>query len=658
MAQVTLELGVPTQQSAGNWVQWDERTQGFGDLSVFSADGSARHLIRLRLFRAARVQFQVIDTPDGSSGFSSAEELTAAWEEHSPAITVRASGVADLEIPGPRSADSLSMDSTEPYQWSAGDHAAWFDAYEDAGRPAASIVVSDSDAVEVALAGFAEVGIEARGAISQAAIRSRLKLGNYWIEAELSSGVWADLSGDIIGAIAFDAGLEGSGPLDRVAKVGTLSFSLDARDGRYNPRRSTVLAGWQWGVALRLRVEAPDGSQKTRWSGALATVDPTSGLYGDRLVHCTAVDWMEHGAILVRPPIQIGETGGVVLQAIVDELPVAERPATDFDAGSEGYAYALYDSKDGTAIRTLFQRVAICEGGIIYVSGGGELRFRGRLDFGDVAYTFTDEHIPDGGIEVPDDLADVYTRAEVKVHPLRIDSARRALYTLGDSGVLVKAGSTVTLFAEFRNPDTETQTVGAVDLGGHTFEARANEDGTGADRSSDITLTVEGSGGAAQVSLENGGATDAYVTALEIMGKGVYDLQPLVVVSEASTVRYPKTLRYEMPYQGSVDLGEFFGEFLLGVYGVTDYRVRSLAVEGRGTEYACDALAKIEIGDTIEVMEAQTGVSQQARVLGYSMTIFPELTIVGTLVVGPPLLSSDGTWTWDVSEWDGEDVWG
>ena len=148
MAQVTLSLGEPTQINAGVWVQWDERDTGLGDLSAFSADDNPRALIRLRVFRDGRVQFQTINEPDGSSGFSSREDLTSEWEGHNPALTVQAAGIVNLALSGPDSTDSTTRDSSEPYAWTPAvapptSVESWFDAYEAAGRPAVTLVVDD-----------------------------------------------------------------------------------------------------------------------------------------------------------------------------------------------------------------------------------------------------------------------------------------------------------------------------------------------------------------------------------------------------------------------------------------------------------------------------------------------------------------------------------
>ena len=156
MAQATLVLGTPTHQNTGSWVQWDERDTGYGSLTAFASPaGAARVLVRLRIWRQPpQIQFQTVAFPDGSSGFSTHEELSAAWESSNSAVTVQVAGLDDLVITGPNSTSSVSTDTTEPYAWTQGNsdkQATWFDAYEKAGRPSVTIIVSDVQSVSHAV---------------------------------------------------------------------------------------------------------------------------------------------------------------------------------------------------------------------------------------------------------------------------------------------------------------------------------------------------------------------------------------------------------------------------------------------------------------------------------------------------------------------------
>ena len=119
MASVTLILGAPTGNNTSTWVQWDKRTapDGLGDISALSADSTARKLIRIRLFYDGRIQFQTVQTADGSSGFGTSEELSERWEKSLVALTLSGDSLPTTVIAGPNSTAVTQADTTEPYSW-------------------------------------------------------------------------------------------------------------------------------------------------------------------------------------------------------------------------------------------------------------------------------------------------------------------------------------------------------------------------------------------------------------------------------------------------------------------------------------------------------------------------------------------------------------
>ena len=243
MARVTLDLGEPTGFRPGSWVQWDERTQGLGDLSAFSAvEGETRHLIRLRIFdRAANnIQFQLTETPDGSAGWAgSPDDLSDAWEQHSAAITVRAAGLDDLVITGPDAAASGDRDATEWYLWSSGnDPTSWFAAYEQAGRPAVTILVDDGQAVAVALglAGRAAAAPIIRGGLQVAVLAALGLAGRAAAAAAVRGGLKAadltalHLAGRVLAAPAVRGAAELAPALEPAARPSAPAVRAPARD--------------------------------------------------------------------------------------------------------------------------------------------------------------------------------------------------------------------------------------------------------------------------------------------------------------------------------------------------------------------------------------------------------------------------------------------
>ena len=128
------------------------------------------------------------------------------------------------------------------------------------------------------------------------------RLRNSWIDVYLDDQ-WVDVTDECIGNVSISSGIHGSGPLDRVAEVGTMRFALDGTTDRWKPRAAGKREGWQSGVGVRLRVLSPRYERHVRWTGYATSILPSAQQRGERLVHVEAVDWMDHGSIRVAPPV-------------------------------------------------------------------------------------------------------------------------------------------------------------------------------------------------------------------------------------------------------------------------------------------------------------------------------------------------------------------
>ena len=537
---VTLALGRPSIPRGRIAVQWRNTTAGLGDLSALSTGPAI--LTRLDVYASGLISMRTAAAvPD--SGAGRGPNLSDLWKTSAAAMTIRIAGAPDLVLPGPDHTDNVRSDDEEPYIYEVSMRlGSWVDTVTrlDAGRLATATAVFD-DGVGPAT----------------------VLLAGAYVEAELQDGVWTDLTDDLIGPLVLSAGMDGNGPRDRVAAVGEFRFTLDGSDGRYKPRRSEVRPGWGWGTRIRVRTEHAARAVRTRWTGTVSGILPTAGEHGERLVQCTALDWMEHGQFKVRPPIQRNRRGDQILSAAVDELPAGSRPAgRDLDAGSEVYPYAMHDSRDGLALRTVMQRVAYSEAALVFVDGAGRLQYRNRLHAPEPAWEVTAAHMPDDGLQAPDDLDDAWNEILVTVHPIRVDSARRVLYEL-DQPFVVEGDQTLTLFLAYRNPDVEGQPVGAEDLGGHTHAANAAADGSGADRTGDIEVAISAAGVVAITTVRNRTARPAHVTSLTIRGRGIYDLQPITLIARDEAARYPRSLKYDASYQASTTVGQTLADLLL-----------------------------------------------------------------------------------------------
>jgi hypothetical protein len=159
------------------------------------------------------------------------------------------------------------------------------------------------------------------------------------LEAEFSgrNNGWTDITSDLAtDPIRLRYGINGTGPRDRVASTGPMSFALcnfakGARPlGYYSPNHNSKRSGWQPGIGIRL-ILSPEGRLKTIATSSVAnpTVITTSAAHGystgDRVQisgHAGSTPSLNavHAAVTVLSPttftipvnVTVGGTGGTV----------------------------------------------------------------------------------------------------------------------------------------------------------------------------------------------------------------------------------------------------------------------------------------------------------------------------------------------------------
>ena len=123
--RVTILLPAHDEPQA-DWIRFEDRDDGLGDVSPLRADEGSASLVRLELRgnaadSASQAVVRTVDTPDGSSGLGGGPELSDAWEQHGEAITIQVPGLSDLVLAGPNNANVATSDDSETYKWLPGD---------------------------------------------------------------------------------------------------------------------------------------------------------------------------------------------------------------------------------------------------------------------------------------------------------------------------------------------------------------------------------------------------------------------------------------------------------------------------------------------------------------------------------------------------------
>lgn len=275
------------------------------------------------------------------------------------------------------------------------------------------------------------------------------------ISAYLNSS-WVDLSSDVLGrgGLSADWGIDGNGPMDFIAGVGSLKLTLWNYTGQYYPDGSSPLSGWTFGVPIRVVIVYGAYTKTLRYY--IEKINPRvkkTTVEADVEIDC--LDWMIFAQKypILAPIIETDKTADYGLSSIVSAMtPVPQ--ATDFDTGN----YIFPSIFDGIGIRTTayseFARLVTSEYGHLYLTKdstyGETLVFENLTarNSGTAAATF-DTDIDDISLSYGENIVN---RATAVAYPKRIDDELQVLYSLGKA-MPIKAGETINFRAKYIDPE-------------------------------------------------------------------------------------------------------------------------------------------------------------------------------------------------------------
>jgi hypothetical protein len=378
------------------------------------------------------------------------------------------------------------------------------------------------------------------------------------------------------------------------------------------------------------------GRSFTQFRGRIDSVAPIAGIYERRTARIEAVDWMDDAARAKTSEIaiQIDQRADEIFTALVESVPT-QPDATDVDESPDTYAYALDSNQDeSSTVLGELQKLALSELGFVYQQADGTVVFESRVRRAiseGIDDTFFDTR-EISGFEAPVARDDATSRVQVITHPRKVDAAATTVLFRLDSPLEVGAYASVTIHAPYRDPTQEASRAGGTDMvtpvASTDYIANSAEDGSGSDLTAFITLTTTFAGNSAKIVIDNASSSTAWITTLQLRGRGIYDYQQIVLEAEDDDAQtnVGTTVTLDMPYQDDAVLGGEMAYWLLHLYkdaetlagGTTVYIPRS------DEELAARVLSR-EISDRIEIVEQMTGFVESARgghfIQGVNLTI-------------------------------------
>ena len=431
----------------------------------------------------------------------------------------------------------------------------------------------------------------------------------YFVEGYID-GSWVDFTRDIVSKIHGDYGVFGNQILDRVGEPGTAKFTLDNNAsnsaglvGYYSPGHENCRLGFKPGLKVRIRFVL-DGYSIKKWEGKIPKdgIEVTSGNYSNKTVQVTVKTWFYIASKHEIKGIELA-TNKTIMQGV--PLVLANMPASLQPPGTikyytgESVFPTLFDiNKQTTTALSEFGKMAQSEIGFIYETRHG-LVVEGRLtrneektkldsypkatsELGLLINENNDFLVNEDGkrilisnsttaifdnVQSNADLSygdGYYNSAKFRAYPRRVDAAATTILFTLQSPMYIGAGESVVISGGYSDPTGVAKNVSGTDIvtpfeTPTHYQAFANNDGTGTDLSSNLTVTtidpvtLKSTIGTADFKVYILNSGDAgYITKFNLVGRGIYANIPVDYYEEdaADIEDYePSPLVLDMKYQ-------------------------------------------------------------------------------------------------------------
>ena len=391
------------------------------------------------------------------------------------------------------------------------------------------------------------------------------------------------------------------------------------------------------------------------WVGYLDDIENQERRSGQDEVRITALGILsEVTQRRVSSQMYTDVTTGEAAQHVVDALGIPDDAVGDLDGDTE---MARWWAGNQLGIEALRQ-VEETEGGILYEARNGQLtmdasdaRITGsrREAVGIFADDDTVDAIPLLTAVAQDPVKDVANVVRVRVHNYSVGS-EATLWSL-PMAVELGSGEELRFIAEY--PDGVGSWVTPL-VASADYEAFDSEDGTGTDRTSDITITATERGAEIVLDVENGHTGAVWVTTLGVRGHALTEGQSVTIErrnADSVTVYEAQTYLSPALFLGSVPEAKTYADFILSLLAQPQRR----ATVSWDASYAEDLVRTLEISDRVSLVTRNAEASMFMESIEHRFDR-GERHIV-TMLLSPAELFSQ-VCIWDVGPGFDEGIWG
>lgn len=499
----------------------------------------------------------------------------------------------------------------------------------------------------------------------------------YHVWLELSAGVFTDVTADVITSGRSISGKRGNGrggPTDLMADIGTLEFWLRNDDensahtrGYYSPYHASVRTGFKRGIGVKVIAVTLDHASHSVWRGKIRKILPTSGRNNDQQTYCYASDAQEDFAdtnVKSLAP-QVGQNEVTLIQQVIAAMPVDARPSsTSYDTPVDVYDYAFYDFGGGTpSVLTLLNTLIQNNRGRLFVAADGALTYANRHTLSRRSSALTLDNTFQN-IEIADGLDNAFNRVQIVQHPKRptalgLSTAPVSVLFSDSSPIAIQPGQTVTLWADYRDPNNTQKLLGAAStvtplVPTLDYIANTAADGTGATPSPTSIDTTGTTGFSFSVKFvfTNTVSSVLYIVYRQIRGQAIYDDAPITVESYTPMDYGDRLLSLDLKYLSNTEVAQDLAKFIDATYNDPSNQAREIYIVPNSSAVHLTQSLTREIGDIVTASEAQTGLSSaKLMIIGMRFDITSDV-VRHWWVTAPAYFQPVGLWVFDSSRFD------
>jgi len=485
---------------------------------------------------------------------------------------------------------------------------------------------------------------------------------------EPSALAWVDITADMQSEHTWSRCNMGHETLDRIAKVGRFSFSLNNSNTNINSEAGyySKAASLWLGAGVRLTY-CYDGIEKVVWIGVIREIDIDMGTYGDRKVYITAYDLMEElEKQFTTTTYQTDKNVNQVVQSVLDSLTIfthgdytftgTSTPdktfATVFDTVSNkstgieeiskavlsefGHLVFRMDRNVGQVlqVQSLLDRqgstarqipapsdigdlLELTNGNTLLLTNGNELALRTQID---TEIT----NVNNGNVSV----FPVINTVRITVNPRTIGTSVIVLASIAKPILLDQAGGpkeSTTIILPFKDPDEVAQYVAGFDcvtpVATTDYTSNTQEDGGGSDQTAKLTVEViEFRSNEVELELTNTHTADVYVTLCNVRGKMISTYSPYDVKrqTESSVLAWGVVeVAFSMAYFQSYDDAEEMADRIMDIESVKPVNtVKNVDYYANRSSTDMMRMLFLEPGDVIHVEDTQSDIDQDLAIQG------------------------------------------